>query len=270
LIAILIEGSEMLEAVNVVFGKLAADVLRSALTNCGRSEDIVVFPDDLSCGPLNPLGDARETWMQNNLYLSPGDWGVFPRQLGDLFNNLKFQHGRIICWVCPNSVNEFCGFQQCIEQIAGDLYYVNTMAAAQFEQIGNPDEGFPPRLAHITPEIAVQLIGKEIPLSESYRAGQLKNWQRRRAENAALRIIGAQGIQSVSLSYFDPLLLAFADAELQPARWVITQAAVEANSNNFFRADMMILTGRLRALVKQGQLFADGDVMDREVRIRLR
>jgi hypothetical protein len=57
---------------------------------------------------------------------------------------------------------------------------------------------------------------------------------------------------------------------LQPARWVITQAAVEANSNNFFRADMMILTGRLRALVKQGQLFADGDVMDREVRIRLR
>jgi hypothetical protein len=118
LIAILIEGSEMLEAVNVVFGKLAADVLRSALTNCGRSEDIVVFPDDLSCGPLNPLGDARETWMQNNLYLSPGDWGVFPRQFGDLFNNLKFQHGRIICWVCPNSVNEFCGFQQCIEQIS--------------------------------------------------------------------------------------------------------------------------------------------------------
>lgn len=49
----------MSEVVNIIFGKLAEDVLQAALAASGYSQDVVVFPDDLSCGPLNPLGACR-------------------------------------------------------------------------------------------------------------------------------------------------------------------------------------------------------------------
>lgn len=260
----------MAHVVNVVFGRLAADVLQIALARLERSEKVVVFPDDLSCGPLNPLGAVREIWMQNNLYLSPDDWEVFPDKLDGFCNTLKLQGNKIICWACPYSVYELCGFDQCIDQTVGNLYYIDTTVAAKFERGGNDDEGFPPRLAHISPEIAAHLIGTDLPVSKILQADHLNKWQQLRAENAPLRIIGPQGVQSVSLSHFDPLLLAFSDTQWQSARWVITQAAVEANSDNFFRVDMMILTGRLRALVRQGLLVADQDIMAPEVRVRLR
>jgi hypothetical protein len=258
----------MPEAVNVVFGHLAEDVLRSALINAGRSEHVIVFPDDLSCGPLSTFGAQREIWMQENLFLSPNEWGIFPSNLVPFLTALDPVRSKIVFWICKNCTYELCGFARSVSHIAGNLYYIDTMAAAQLEH-GRPDEGFPPRLAHISPEIVTHLIGTEVPLSTSRRKEQLESWTQLRAANAPLRTIGPQGIQSVSLSYFDPLLLAFADVKWQSAQWVVTQAAVAANDDNFFCVDMMTLTGRLRALVKQGQLVADKEITDREMSVRL-
>jgi hypothetical protein len=254
---------------NVVFGKFAEVVLRTALINTDRAEDVIVFPDDLSCGPLKAFGVSREIWMRENLLLLPNEWEVFPRQLGRFLTALDPVHSKIIFWVCEHCSHEVCGFDQCIEQVAGDLYYIDTMAAALFERSGEKNEGFPPRLAHISPEIAIHLIETEVLLSAPLRAEHSKRWQKLRTENAPLRTIGPEGVQSISLSYFDPLLLAFADGEWQPAQWVVAQAAVEANKDNFFRVDMMTLTGRLRALVKEGRLVADKDIMDKEMRVCL-
>jgi hypothetical protein len=262
------------EIMNIVFGKLAESVLRKALENHGRSEDILAFPDDLSFGPIDPLdGDSRIKWISDNFYVQPEGWGVFPRQSNAFFRQANSEYRKIIFWICENSVYEYCGYCECIHRIAGDnlnLNYIDTMETVQFG-IGNiSGNGFPPRLAHISPVIAAHLIGKEIPVSASLRAERLQTWQRLCTENAPLRTIGPQGVESVPLSHFDPFLLAFADTEWQSARWVITQAAVEANNDNFFRVDLMTLTGRLRALVKEGQLGADGDVTNNAVNVRLR
>jgi hypothetical protein len=269
LTVISVKSYKMSNVANVVFGKLAEVVLRAALVRVGRSEDTIAFPDDLSCGPLNPLGASREIWMQENLHLSPAEWGIFPHLLQNFFNTLKLRRDKIIFWVCEHSAFEICGFDQCIDQISGEFYYVNTMNAAQFEHRKDEDAGFPPRLAHISPEVAAQLIGSEVPLAQCLRSEHLEDWQKLCTENAPLRIIGPQGIRPVSVSHFDPLLLSFTNTEWEPAQWVITQAAVEANNDNFFRVDMMVLTGRLRALVKQGRLVADKDITDREMRVRL-
>ena len=259
----------MSQIINVVFGKFAEVVLRTALINVGRAEDVIVFPDDLSCGPLKSFGASREIWMRENLFLLPNEWGIFPHELTRFLTALDPIHSKIIFWICEHCSYEVCGFNQCIEEVAGELYYIDTMAATQFERNEETDEGFPPRLAHISPDIATQLIGTEVLLSVSLRAEHSKWWQKLRAEDAPLRTIGSQGIQSVSLSYFDPLLLAFADAKWQPAQWIVAQAAVEANKDNFFRVDMMTLTGRLRALVREGRLVADKDILDAEMRVCL-
>jgi len=260
------------EIANIVFGRLAENVLREALENYSRSEDILTFPDDLSVGPIKLLdGGRREKWICDNLYLQPEDWGVFPNQVNTFFQSANSRYSKTVCWVCQNSVYELCGFFEYLRQIAGDnLYYVDTMTAAQFEYSDKSDESFPPRLAHVSPMIAGQLIGKEVPVSAFLRAERLNSWERLCAENAPLRSIGPQGVKSVLLSHFDPFLLSFADAKWRPARWVVTRAAVEANNDNFFRVDMMTLTGRLRALVRDGRLEADRDVTDSAMSIRLR
>jgi hypothetical protein len=262
----------MSDNLHIVFGRLAEDVLRAALASAAQFENIATFPDDLSCGPLDSFdGATRQAWIQESLYLDPKEWGVFPLQLPNFFHTVNSRDSKIIFWVCWHSAYEFCGFYNCVRQLTvNDLYYVDTMKAAQYEDGGSSDDGFPPRLAHISPIIAAHLLGQESRISALFRAEQLQKWQRLRTENAPLRTIDVQGVQSVPLSHFDPFLLAFVAREWQSARWVVAQAAVQANNGNFFRVDMMTLTGRLRALVKEGRLEADKDIADPALSVRLR
>jgi hypothetical protein len=255
---------------NIVFGGLAKHVLSHALQRLARSEEIVVFPDDLSIGPLSPHDGAfRESWMRENLYLSPKEWGVFPLQLDGSIEELESRSGRIICWICENCVYELCGFYECVRRIDDGLFFIDTMAAAQFEYGNQPNDGFPPRLAHVNSLVAAHLIGSEAPVSASLRATQQQKWVKLCSESAPLRTIDVEGVKSASLSYFDHYLLAFADKKWQPARLVVTRAAIEANSDNFFRVDMMTLTGRLCALVKDGRLKVDRHIADSNVNVRI-
>ena len=256
---------------NIVFGKFAENVLQAALRNVGRHEDIIVFPDDLSFGPINPLsGATRQQWIRKNFYLKPSEWNIFPGQLKNFFQKLNSQISSIVCWTCSNSIYEYCGFCECICHLTvNNVLYVETMDAEQFENPGNEGEDFPPRLAHISPLIASRLIGKEMPVSTSLRTERLQIWQRLCTENAPLRSIGPQGVESVPISYFDPFLLAFVETNWRSARLIVTRAAVEANSDSFFRVDMIALTGRLRALVKEGRIEADQDMASASVNVRL-
>jgi hypothetical protein len=258
------------DVTNIVFGRLADRVLGDALQQLGRSEGIILFPDDLSVGPLRPLdGALREGWMRANLRLAPQEWGVFPFLLDGFVEQLQSRTGKIVCWFCRNSVYELCGFYECVRRIGDRLFFIDTMTATQFEYDNQPAVGFPPRLAHVSPLVAARLIGNEVSVSTSLRAAQQQIWRELSSENAPLRTMDAEGVKSASLSHFDPFLIAVADRKWQAARWVVTQAAIEANNDNFFRVDMMTLTGRLHALVEEGRLQADRDITDREVNVRI-
>jgi Protein of unknown function/Domain of unknown function (DUF1835) len=257
--------------VNIVFGKLAQTVLLQAQQGDHKYQKISIFPDDLSFGPLNPLdGAVRQKWTHENFLLQPKNWGLFPRRLTVFFKRIKSTNPKIICWVCQNSVYELSGFYECIRQITGDnLYYVDTMDAAQFEFGDKSGDDIPPRLAHISPAVALCLIGKESSVSASMRSERAQIWQRLCAENAPLRSIGPQGVESVLISHFDPILIGCIEREWRPAQRIVTRAAVAANNDNFFRVDMVTLTGRLNALIKERRIEADREVSDTAVRVRL-
>jgi hypothetical protein len=253
------------EVINIVFGDLAKTTLAHALAVHRREEEILTFPDDLSFGPINPLeGVVRAKWIVDNFHVSPGKWGVFPRRFARFQNLLSRTDAKINCWVCPNSVYELCGFFEIIcKHDQRDLYYIDTMRidAAQLAH-AKVSERAAIRLAHLSPAIASHLIGKEVLVSASMRAERRAIWHKLRAENAPLRTIGPNGIESIALSSFDSTLLAQVGLEWRPARSVVIYAAVAANTNDFFRVDMIVLAGRLQALVKEGRIEASGDISD--------
>src|SRR5262249_24081939 len=118
------------------------------------------------------------------------------------------------------------------------------------------------RLAHLSPAMASQLIGKEVIVSASLRTERQLAWQKIRSENAPLRTIGPSGIESIALSSFDAMLLAEIGPQWRPARSVVTYAAVAANPNDWVKGEMIVLAGRLQAFGWEGRIEASGDLSD--------
>jgi len=260
---------------NVVFGELAASTLRQALHNSNEPGEILTFPDDLSFGPINPAdGLPRERWINDNFHLLPEQWEIFPINMAPFFHSISSPESKIMCWVCNNSIYEYCGFGEIIRQIGGEnLYFISTMDldVSAFKQADTPKEEIPLRLAHMSPLIASHLVGREVLVSASLRAVRGATWQRIRNENAPLRTIGLQGVESVSISYFDSILLAHLGSDWRPMRSVVTYAAIAANPNDYFRVDMIVLAGRLNALIREGRIETAGSATDyMSVNVRLR
>lgn len=262
--------------VNIVFGKLAKKILRASLQISGRRESISTFPDDLSFGPINPPNGARRLkWIDDTFHLSPERWGIFPTRLDGWFDLIRNKYSTIVCWVCRHSAYECCGLYECARRIRRkDFYFIDTMAIDSTGVVNANmlDLQLATRLAHMSPTIAAQLIGKESLVSPSLRAMWRRTWQGLRVENAPFRTVGPHGISSVSISHFDTVLLSNVATEWRSVRRVVTYAAVEANQNNFFRVDMMALTGRLQALVTERKIEARGDIsqwLTAEVRLLL-
>jgi len=257
-----------LKVIDIVFGSLAKAVLDDALTSCGRREEILAFPDDLSFGPIDSL-DAirREKWIVDNFHLSLAAWDIFPGGLKEFFTKIdSLDHSyKIVCWLCQNSVYEYCGFYECIRSMPNsNLYLIDTMEFENKSCNGNGScrAAMASRLAHLSPAIASRLIGTEVPVSTDLLVRRQAEWEKLRAENAPLRTIGSDGVKSVSISHFDEFLLAQIGRDWRPARRVVTYAAVAANPDDFFRVDMVVLAGRLQALIGEGRIEAGGDLSD--------
>src|SRR5262249_28530914 len=145
------------EMINIVFGKLAKTTLAHALAMRQKQEQILTFPDDLSFGPINPpWGSQRLKWIADNFHLSASKWDVFPNQLERLVSLISAPDAKIICWICPNSVYEYCGFSEIIYRTPGkNFYLINTMSF-DFTQSASAkvSERAAARLAHLSPAMA--------------------------------------------------------------------------------------------------------------------
>ena len=250
---------------NVVFGQLAANVLCDALVVRGAHEETIVFPDDLSFGPIDVLtGPDRAKWLSDNCRLRTDEWSVFPQKLGAFFGSINAIEGKIICWFCENAVDELCGFSALADNFAGaNLFAIKTTTFAP-RQLGNrskvPNEAVPLKLAHVNPSIATQLLGTEIAVSAAQRTELLTVWRKVRLENAEFRSIDVDGLKSVPTSYFDQLLLNRITPKWQFAQRVVTFAAMDADRGEFFRVTIVALAGRLLQLANAGTIKIQGNI----------
>jgi hypothetical protein len=260
---------------HIVFNKLAENTLRQMLALQGRNEETLVFPDNLSFGLIYPTSIVdRSEWIRTIFYLNPDKWSLHPEKMSKFFEAKNFTTSKKIVWFCQNSVQEVCGFYKCVQNFEpSDFYYIDTMnlAGSTSNQRGRLEKPVAIRLAHINPEMASRLIGQEVPMSDSLRSNLVAEWLILCRENAPFRTIGAEGVVSVPISYFDGLLLAALDSDWRPARLVVTEAAVAASETGFFPVDVIGLTGRLNGMIEQGRVEMDGvfaEPLDMKVRLR--
>jgi hypothetical protein len=110
-------------------------------------------------------------------------------------------------------------------------------------------------------------------LDESVRSHCHSLWHRLRVENAPLRVVDAEGLRSVPITFFDHQLLSFANASWQKPARIIGKTMAEwvgPPAEPYFQAGDGILAARVFALVEARVLEGRGDLTNiRQSEVRL-
>jgi Protein of unknown function len=95
-------------------------------------------------------------------------------------------------------------------------------------------------------------------------------WRQLRGENAPLRILRNEQLQSAPITHFDALAYACASEQWLTVERVVAQALVDAWDENGIQTSDVVLAARMRALVEAGRLQCRGDPDDwRNCEIRI-
>jgi len=250
-----------LSNIHIVFGPMAAESLEVGIRQAGREDRVACHLDNLAVGPINPPDpQARTAWMIEELPLTedciPDDAPFWQAALRE--------DVRKVVWISRRSAPEFCGFLEWLWRLGDQPCEIVDLTDMR---VG---ERRPFSLSHLDPEEIVDdgLLDRTSHLDAIAREQHLGTWRRLRIENAPLRVVGPNGIQSAQLSYFDAQLLSFAKTSWQkPARmiggvmgeWV----APERDYNDpYFQAGDGVLAARIPVLVAQGLLEGRGNLLD--------
>ena len=177
---------------------------------------------------------------------------------------------RRVAWMSRRSAPEYCGFLEWLWRL-GDL---------PCEVIDLADTPVGSRQGAFTLSL---LSGEEIAANAVWRRAEAVDavtrshchslWCRLRVENAPLRVVDAEGLRSVPITFFDQQLLSFAKASWQkPARLIGRAIAdwVGPPMEPYFQSGDGILAARVIALVELGALEGRGNLMDiRQGEVRL-
>jgi hypothetical protein len=108
------------------------------------------------------------------------------------------------------------------------------------------------------------------PLQETARKRYQNLWQQLLAENAPLRVIKGDVLVSVPISFFDSRLMSQVTNKWQNVWKVVGQTLVSGPDDVIEYGDTFVM-GRLKALVKSGQLEIQGELGGemRDSRVRL-
>jgi len=236
---------------HVAPGASAAGSLIQALQRAGLNEDVIGFPDDLSCGPIDTDDpQARIAWWAP--YYSNRDFD----DIGAFWDRLLASKDRLVLWFSHNSARELACFLACADRLGSQPYAIidATRPRPGYVSIMRPD-----LLASLTDSARIPTAEEK----ESFR----EHWRRLKRENAPFRIASPQGLISAPIDYFDSFLLNRAallsnasSTGAKIARVVAEVLGVDCETYNQV-GDVMLLA-RVVALVENGKLLADGDPWD--------
>jgi hypothetical protein len=112
------------------------------------------------------------------------------------------------------------------------------------------------------------LFGRAEMLTSVLRAMYRELWRHLKAENAPLRVLSEGELVSEPLSFFDPLLMSYATPQWKKASRIIGEAL--AHDLETLQTGDLVLSARVRSLVKAGRLESRGDLAElRRCEIRL-
>jgi hypothetical protein len=249
--------------------------LRRALALAGRSDRVVCSFDDLSFGPIDPPdGELRTRWVQEEIGYT--GWEDVIAQTTPFWSE-ALAPGPKVAWMSRRTTLEYAGFLEWLWRLGDEPCDVIDLTDVMI--VGRGQDGKPAPMRHaislgllpIHEILDNNLIDRAQTLAPQDRQQYRETWRRLRAENAALRVLNANGLVSAPISFFDPLLLSCATRSWQKAARVIGEALAKELDDAVLQTGDLLLAARIRTLVETGFLEARGDLFDiRRSEIRLK
>lgn len=244
----------MTSALHITFTEAGADALRGALALAGRTDRVIGLPDDLSMGPVGPADlAARRDWLA-----AQGIGEGLDITACETFWRLALADGspRVV-WTSRRAAREYAGF----------LEWLSRNGAAPFGLVDlTHAEAEPGRLAGLSlarPEtiLAAGWLDAGRPLSAAARVDLTRSWKDLAAGGAPLRLLRDGDLRPAPLSAFDEILMARASPYWMRLDLIIAMILDAETAEGLVNASPPLLLSRLRALVAEGRLLAEGEIM---------
>lgn len=254
---------------HVVPGSSAAGSLIEALRTAGRTDDVLTFRDDLSCGPIASDGPGfRQRWWQESVGGPPQD----NDELHEFWMHALNLRDKIILWFSKHSAYELAFRLSWAWHMERAQYHVVDVTGLRvpFRKRDGSDTLTRPlaSIGTIPSDGFLTLLGTERSVSPEENATARETWSRLMMEDAPFRVVTPHGMQSAAADYFDHQLLAEADHAWQPVDRIIHNV-VGKNWEPYRQVGDLMLLLRLAALVEQGKLIADRDMRERHACVQL-
>jgi hypothetical protein len=248
----------MTGTLHIAPGDSAASSLHQALRFAERDEKLLVFRDDLSCGPVACGAPAtRAKWWQQQF-----DWPELENDLRSFWAQVDATEERIVVWFGRHSARELSFHLAWAWHMGGRPYHLIDVTALciPVRQSGDSSGIAQPlkAVSQIPSDGLAALFGKERPISAQEQVILREDWTRLKAENAPFRVVTPTGLVSASMDYFDQSLLDYASYDWKKIA-LIVGSALAAQCDPYFQTSELTLNNRVVALIDSGSLIADGD-----------
>lgn len=248
--------------IHLVPGHSAAGSLKLALREAGRADEVLVFGDDLSCGPIgSDVSGLREHWWTEEVGW-PAKEGEDIERFWDRARKLE---GRIVVWFSAHAAQELAFRLAWAWHMRDAAYHLIDITGRQvsYRKADGTDmlEGPFIALGSVPDNVLSALLDSERPAMADEEVFARDGWERLMAENAPFRVVTPQGLASAPIDHFDSLLLKYAEPEWTSVARVIGHAMADDRERYAQVGDWMLYT-RIVALVDAGRLIADGDVRE--------
>jgi hypothetical protein len=239
-------------------GSSAGGSLIEAVRASGRSDNVLSFPDDLSCGPIDSDdASSRATW-----WASVFDDYIGEDQISAFWKRVTSTSDRIVVWFGQHSAREHAFFLALADRLGDRPFNIIDVTGLRLPVTLPGDQpGLSPAkhaVSIMMEDELASLFESERPITKQQREDAVRRWRRLKSENAPFRIVTETGLISAPADTFDELLLGQATKEWRKAARVIADVMSPYWESYIQTSDIMLQT-RLVALVEAGKLLAHGD-----------
>ena len=261
---------------HIVFSMSAAGSLREALRLAEKPGTAMGLGDDLSFGPIDDVNTAaRLAFIDEVLNY---DFSDEAEAMDDFWAYaLDVRQPRIV-WLSRWSAQEYCGFLEWLSRNGDAAFQLIDLSDVIIPVPNAPYRQVP---VHSTAALthgeindnALWDLAKTPPAALLHAWGLL--WRKLRADNAPLRVLTATGLQSAGLDYFDADLMKHVGRRFVPAGAVVGRTLGEMDDDRVRKGGVRqcgdtLLFSRVRTLVEEGVLEAQGDIYEPGFEVRRR
>jgi Protein of unknown function/Domain of unknown function (DUF1835) len=232
-------------------------------------DDLLRWPDDLSCGPIaTDEAVARAAWWGH-----PNDKWKLDSLLNKFWERIAESRSKLVVWFARHSASELAFFLNWSYRLGDQEYEVIDVTGLTFPTTmrdSTPTVTEPAvAVSHLVPRSLATLIGTERQLSGSEKEEACLRWRHLKRENSPFRIVSEDGLVSAPETYFDHSLIELATGDWQRLARLIGDA-MHKNWKPYIQVYDLMLWSRVVALIDEGKLLADGDPWDMpNCRVRL-